>query len=617
MPGYMPFSRGLPRPLLSNLAAGVVALAGVLPWQVGVAQTAAAPTPTEPAPIVNSALDGQLFYQLLIAELELSAGRVGNAYELLLEAARRTGDEGLFQRAVEIALQERAGDQALAAANAWRSALPKALGAMRYQAQIQLALGRADDAVEPLGAWLASLPEADRSNLISGLPRLLQGVPDKLQALSVCTKVLAPHLGQAATRTASRVSLGRMQLAAGNSQQALELASLAQADDAAAPGPVMLALEMSSNSLEAEQLVQAYLARTDALPNLRMGYVRQLTLQQRFADAIRQLDLITASHPKLPEPWLTLGALKLDLKQATEAETALLRYVDLATQEANAKPADPARAKPEAETDPEEDGSPEGNARDLTQAWLLLAQAAEQRGDTVASEKWLAKVENPQRLLDVQSRRATILAKQGKIKEARALIQATPERTGDDARAKLMAEAQMLRDVQRWTDAADVLSRAGQKFPEDVDVIYEWAMVEEKLEHWAEMERLLRKVIKLKPDHPHAHNALGYSLADRGLRLPEARELIQRALELAPGDPFITDSLGWVAYRMGDRDEAVKLLRQAWTSRPDAEIAAHLGEVLWAYGMHEEARKVWLDGKARDATNEVLRETLKRLKVSL
>jgi Flp pilus assembly protein TadD len=217
----------------------------------------------------------------------------------------------------------------------------------------------------------------------------------------------------------------------------------------------------------------------------------------------------------------------------------------------------------------------------------------------------------------VQSRRAGLLARQGKVKEARAMVQAVPERTGDDARGKLMAEAQMLRDVKHWREAAEVLVAANLRFPDDTDLIYEQAMVEEKLDHLADMERLLRRVIALKPDHPHAHNALGYSLADRGLRLPEARALIQRALELSPGDPFITDSLGWVEFRLGNRDEAARLLRQAYATRPDTEIATHLGEVLWALGQHDEARKVWQDARGRDASNEVLRETLARLKVGL
>ena len=142
----------------------------------------------------------------------------------------------------------------------------------------------------------------------------------------------------------------------------------------------------------------------------------------------------------------------------------------------------------------------------------------------------------------------------------------------------------MLRDVKLWSDANAVLAQANQQFPDDVDLLYEQSMMAEKLNRLDEMERLLRKVIELKPDHHHAYNALGYSLAERNLRLPEAKQLIQKALELSPGEPFITDSLGWVEYRLGNRDEALRLLRGAYQSRPDPEIAAHLGEVLWVVG---------------------------------
>jgi Flp pilus assembly protein TadD len=131
------------------------------------------------------------------------------------------------------------------------------------------------------------------------------------------------------------------------------------------------------------------------------------------------------------------------------------------------------------------------------------------------------------------------------------------------------------------------------------------------------MEGLLRRVMTLKPEQPNAYNALGYSLADRSTRLPESRELIARALALAPDDPFITDSLGWVEFKLGHTDEALRLLRAAFKSRPDTEIAAHLGEVLWASGKLDEARNIWRSGRERDAGNDVLQETLARLKVDL
>jgi tetratricopeptide (TPR) repeat protein len=611
--------------LVRHLLATALTLgSGTAVW----AQDAPAATPVVASP---SALDAPLFYQLLIGELELREGRAGSAYQVILDAARRQSDDALFQRAADIALQARAGDQALAAVKAWRQARPESTAALRYETQILLALNRGAELGDTLTAWLAIAPLLERPNLIASLPQLLQRLPDKQQALALAGKVLTPWLDDPGTRTAARVSLSRAHLQAGLPTQALGLAKAAQADDAAAPAPAFLAIEMLPTTPAAEALVTSYLARPDAEPAVRLAYVRSLAQSQRYADASRQLERLTTEKPDLPEPWLTLGALRLELKLPKEAEAALLRYVELA----GATPPPPAAvaaanaagaatgstASDTEDDDDEEDGpSPASGAktqRDLTQAWLLLAQAAEQRGDLRAAENWLARVENPQRLLEVQVRRAGLLARQGKLEEARALVQAAPERTGDDTRAKLMAEAQLLRDVKRWADAASVLATAAQRFPDDTDIIYEQAMVEEKLDHLADMERLLRRVISLKPDHPHAHNALGYSLADRGVRLPEARSLIQRALELSPGDPFITDSLGWVEFRLGNRDEAVRLLRQAYSARPDTEIAAHLGEVLWANGQRDEARRIWQDARGRDAGNEVLRETLARLKVSL
>ncbi len=613
---------------VARLLAGALA---ALACSISTAQATQAVAADKPAATINtpSALDAPLFYQVLIGELELKEGRPGNAYQVILDAAKRQNDDDLFQRAVEIALQARAGEQALAAAQAWREAKPQAVAPLRYQVQILLALNRGDDLAEPLAAWLAAAPVMERPGLIASLPRVLQRLSDQQKALALAGKLFAPWLDAPATRTAARVALGRAHLSAGLPVQALGLARAAQADDAAAPGPALLALDMlapnSGASSGAESLVTDYLARADAEPGVRLAYVRSLAQAQRYADATRQLERLTQDKPELPEPWLTLGALRLELKQPKEAEAALLRYVDLAgappppaaVAAANVAGATTGSTASDADDDDDAPAAGAGGVRDLTQAWLLLAQAAEQRGDLRGAETWLAKVENPQRLLEVQARRAGLLARQGKLKEARALIQAVPERTGDDARAKLVAEAQLLRDLKRWQDAATVLAAASQRFADDTDLIYEQAMVEEKLDRLAEMERLLRRVIALKPDHPHAHNALGYSLADRGLRLPEARQLIQRALELSPGDPFITDSLGWVEFRLGNRDEALRLLRQAYGARPDTEIAAHLGEVLWASGQRDEARRIWQDARGRDASNEVLRETLARLKVGL
>jgi len=557
----------------------------------------------------NSSLDAPLFYQLLIGELEFNAGRPSSAYEVVLDAARRTRDEALFRRAVDIALQSRAGEQALDATRAWRQASPDSVDARRYQLQILIALNRVEEAGEPLRAWLAATSPEQRSALISATPRLLQRVPDRRQAATLLEQWLAPYRDAPPTHTATRIALARAWLAASEPATALKLTQQAVADDPSSPGPILLAIDLMPIQPEAETLVTQYLARPQVEVAVRLSYVRALTQAQRYSEAAQHLDRLTQTEPTLAAPWLTLGALRLDLKQPKEAETALKRFVELVQKQ----PA-PGPDASDADADAPADGPDD---RGLTQAWLLLSQIAEQRGDLKAAEAWLAKIDNPQRALDVQSRRASLLARQGQLAQARELIRRLPERNDEEARAKVLAEVQLLREFKRWRDAVDLLASANKRFADDADLLYEQAMLEDKLDRHGEMERLLQRVIALKPDNAHAHNALGYSLADRSLRLAEAKSLIEKAMKLAPGDPFIVDSMGWVEFRMGNREEALRWLRQAYGARPDTEIAAHLGEVLWAAGKRDEARRVWQDARGRDAANEVLKETLARLKVSL
>jgi tetratricopeptide (TPR) repeat protein len=571
--------------------------------RLGALLLAAASTSTMAAgPPANSPLDAQLFYQLLIGEIELRSGQAGNAYEVMLDAARRTKEDALFRRAIEIALSARAGDQALAAARAWRTAQPNAVAPLGYIVQLLVALNRPAELAEPLKLWLAAMPAAERPGQIAALPRLFSRNTERTQLLPIVETALQPYLDEPETRTPARVALGRMALAAGDTARALELAKRAHEADSTAEGPALLALEMLPGTPAAEAVVLGYLGTQPQQQAIRMVYARVLSGAQRYADALVQLQTVTRMQPDLATAWLSMGALQLELRQPADADVTLRRYLDIAATQPN---------------DEDDDSDPATPSSGVTQALLMLAQAAEQRGDWVAAEQWLSRVDNPRRALDVQVRRASLMARQGQTTEALELIRAVPERAPEDARAKLVAEAQVLRDVKRFQDAYDVLDGASKRFTDDADLLYEQAMLAEKLDRMPVMEQLLRKVIELKPDFHHAYNALGYSLADRNQRLPEARDLIKKALELSPGEPFITDSLGWVEYRLGNRDEALRLLREAYNARPDVEIAAHLGEVLWVIGQHEEARRIWRDARGRDASNEVLLETLARLRVDL
>jgi tetratricopeptide (TPR) repeat protein len=190
------------------------------------------------------------------------------------------------------------------------------------------------------------------------------------------------------------------------------------------------------------------------------------------------------------------------------------------------------------------------------------------------------------------------------------------QRSASQSRAYLLL-ANMAKGDKKYQQAYDTLSKAIENSNEAdrADLQYDLAMMAEKLERMDDMERILRQVIESRPDDPQAYNALGYSLADRNLRLTEAKELLQKAVKLAPKDPFIADSLGWVEFRLGNLTEAQRILEAAYTSKPDAEIAAHLGEVLWKQGLKDRATAIWKEGLKINENNDTLLETLKRFSV--
>jgi tetratricopeptide (TPR) repeat protein len=567
------------------------------------AQAAAAQTPPEAAPqppseaaaATPSALDAELFYQLLLGELDAQGNEPAAGYALILDAARKTNDPELYQRAVDMAFQARSGDAALQAARAWKEAYPSSREANRYVLQILVALNRVADSAEPLKAEIALADPKERNAVLGTLPRTYSRVSDKKLAARVVEQSLGEYLAQPATAAAAWTSVGRLRLAAGDHAGALDAARRAQAVDPRAEGPAMLALELMDPKLpQAEPLVRRYL-EGKPLPELRMGYARALLDAQRYGEAAQQLKIVTTEKPDYPEAWLVQGALQLQDNQDAAAEASLKRYIQLIQSQRGS----------------------EEKKRGLAQAYLSLSRIAEKRGDLALAGAWLDHIDNQQDLIAAQQRRASILARQGKMGEARKLLRSLPERNPGDARMKLLAETQLLRDNQQYKAAYELLAKATAKPPFDADLVYDQAMLAEKMGNLPDMERLLRQVIAAKPDYQHAYNALGYSLAERNMRLPEAKELVEKALALAPGDPFISDSLAWVEFRMGNKAEALRILDTAYKSRPDADIAAHLGEVLWSMGQRDRAYAIWKEGLLLNSENDTLQQTLKRLRVKL
>ena len=585
----------------------------------------------------SSAMDGEMFYQLMIAEIQAHSGDPGTAYQIYLELAKRHQSSQLYQRAVTIALQARAGEQALTAAKAWRQALPQSREACEYTTQILLALDRTADLAPPVRAMIQLTAAPQQPQVLLTLPRLMMRLTDKTAAAQVIDDATQPWRQAPLELPEAWIASSEAWLLAKDNTQSLQALKRAAAIKPDHTMVGLLASDLMATAPEAEQILKKQLATPEAAPLVRLSYARRLAGMQRLPEAAQQLDQLVQIQPNQTAPWLTLGLVRYELKQYDEAEKALLKVLDLhgQTERASDKPTPPASAakgkpaQPASSAKTEEpsdivDPADEDNATvasgpkgELEQANLLLSQIAEKQGRLDQAIKWLQLADPQNSKMAVQNQRAHLLARQGKLEQARAVIRAVPEAEQQDGVNKIQIEAQLLREANQSTEAQKVLGAGLERFPNEPDLMYDLAMICEKLKQFDRMESLLRKVMALNPDDPNAYNALGYSLADRNIRLDESRPLLEKALALRPADPFITDSLAWLEYRTGKTEDAIKLLQQALAARPDAEIAAHLGEILWASGQQDEARKVFKEALTRDPGNEVIKAVLARLHVSL
>ncbi len=542
-------------------------------------------------PVQNSNLNAVLFYQLLLGELNVRAGEPGSGFAIILDAARKTKDEALFQRATELALQSRSGEAALQAAKNWKTSLPESQEANRYILQILLALNRIDEAGRALKSSIANLPIQEQSAAIGSIPRVFGRLPDKNLAAKVVEQALSTAIQNPETAATAWTTIGRMKRDAGEIQPAAEAARAGHAANQKAPGPIMLAMSLLNVVPgEVQSMISQYMAG-DALPDLRLGYARTLIDLNQMQPALAQLNQLSQQHPNFAAGWLFLGLLQSDLSQVLQSEQSLKQYIKLID---NAK-------------DPDQSGG-------LSEAFLVLSQLAQKQGRLAEADEWLARIPPSADPLKVASRRAALLAQQGRKAEGLKVLEQVNANNPQVARQKALAISQWLREDKQFNAALTAIEQAVAQYPSDTDLQSEMAMVCEKLGRYDQMENLLRVIMKVKPSDPHAFNALGYSLADRKTRLDEARELILKALQLAPRDPFIQDSLGWLEYRAGNSAEAIRILEEAYKSRPDAEIAAHLGEVYWQTGQKDKAGSVWREGLMLKSDNDTLLETLKQFK---
>ena len=548
---------------------------------------------TNPAPApAQSALDAALFYQLLLGELQVRQGSPGAGFSILLDAARKTRDTALFQRAVDVALQSRSGDAALQAAQTWKKELPQAQEPNRYILQILLALGKVEEAGQALALSVQELPLDEQAAAIASIPRVFGRVADKALAARVVEKALSRSLQQPATAASAWTTIGRMRRDAGMGGAAVEAALKGHASNRSAQGPLILAmslLDLAPGTLK-PMLDEAMAA--DVNPELQLSYARALIARHDYPDAARQLQQLNVRHPGFTPGWLLHGLLMQELGQLQKAQDLLRRYVGLAAGQSDSE-----------------------LKAGLAEALMALSQIAQRQGQLEQASQWLQQMPPDADPIKLASRRADLLAQQGRMDEARVVLAQIPVTTPEQAKLKALAQSQWLKEHRMAQAAYDVVRKASEAMPNDHALLIDLALLSEKLQKYDDMEDLLRRQMKNRPQDAQAFNALGYSLADRNIRLEEARSLINRAVELAPQDPYIQDSLGWVMFRQGQHQEALVVLRAAFMARPDAEIAAHLGEVLWVTGQPQQALAIWREGLMLKADNETLVETLRRFNV--
>jgi tetratricopeptide (TPR) repeat protein len=570
-----------------------------------VAQAQAQDTPEAPPP-PSSRLSAELFYQLLLSELSLQNEDIGSAYGLMLGATRRAPEPQLFQRAIEIALRGRDANAALAAAKAWQQALPDSAEADRYLLQLLIGLNRLGEALAPTQRLLAQAKGGERSVAIVFVSRFFTRASDRAAAAELLEKALAKDLTNPSTAAVAWAMVGNLRFLADAKSGALAAARQGAKLDPLSDDIALLSVNLLDADFDSAQALLAPYLAAKPQPDIQMGFVRKLIELQRYPQALAQVQALNQAQPDYAEAWLVRGSIEFQNQALLGAQQSLERYLSLqATSVQNDT------------DDAQEQGEAAVTPRGAVQAYLLMSQIAQKNRDLPQAMAYLGRINSPQDETKVQLRRAMILAQQGQLEQARTLVRTLPEKSPEDARNKVNAELQLLRDNQQEAAAYDLLAQALQRFPKDAELKYELAISAEKLGRADEMEQILRELIASTPDYHAAYNALGYSLADRNQRLPEARALVKKALEFSPDDPFIIDSLGWVEFRSGNLEQSLALLQKAYEVRPDAEIAAHLGEVLWALNQQEQANKAWQQGMQLNRDNETLKATILRLRGSL
>jgi tetratricopeptide (TPR) repeat protein len=530
----------------------------------------------------NVSLDAAMLYNILLGEIAGQRGQVGIAAVTLGKVAQQTRDPRLAERATLAAAYARRFEEALAAAELWVELRPEDPDAREAIAGILMELNRPEEARAQFERLIAL--ETPRTNAEQAYMRVVSVLSRNTQRASALT-VMQQLVDQHPTVPAAQFALTHLSVRMGEFQRALQAADAALAlrpgweEAALFKARILVSLKEMG---KAQQFYESFLAQYPGATTVRLNYARHLIDQRQWAKARNEFTRVLSDIPNDADTIYAIALLSLQTQDLDDAEKYLKRTLELRPQH--------------------------------DQARYYLGQVAEQRKDYAAAIRWYGEIGAGENYFEAQTRIAMMKAKQGDIDGARTHLRSLTAANDQQRVQLLLSEEQILREARKYEEALAILNQGLKQLPGDKDLLYARALIAEKLNRIEMVESDLRSVLNKDPKNAHAMNALGYTLADRTNRYQEANELLSEALTLRPDDAFILDSMGWLQYRMGNHAEAVRYLKRALDVRNDAEIAAHLGEVLWVMGNRREAESVWSRALRDTPDNEALLDAIKKFK---
>ena len=521
-------------------------------------------------------LSSELLYRFLLGEVALQRGHADIAAETYLALARETRDPRVARRAAQIAYESRQVERTIDAFKVWLELEPESRPARQMMISLLLGTGRMEEARPYLEQLLAADP-GDAGAVFQNLPPLMARFPDRDAALGLMRDLARPYPKVAE----ARMAVARMAAAANQQQEALDEVRRARALRAEWPEAVLFEAQLlqSSQPEQAAALLKDFLASNPDAEEVRMVYARLLLARMQYPEAYEEFRKLQSAHPDNAELAFAIAMLSLQMGELERAEQELQQSL-------------------------------QHGKKDLDTTHYYLGQLSEAKKDMKAALKHYGQVRGGQYAFSARTREAYLTAAAGQLRAGRNLLHRIHARNSQEKLQLLLLESEMLRNAKKFSAAYQLLRDGMKKFPGNADLLYITAIMAEKAGKPAEMERLLRKLIEMQPDNANAHNALGYSLLERNVRLQEGMRLVEKAYQLAPENAAILDSMGWGYYRLGQLDRSVEFLKRAYGRTPDPEIAAHLGEVLWVRGDREEARKVWSEALKDNPRSEPLQDVM-------